>query len=330
MPVSVIEKDWPIESWRDCHVVVAVSGGADSVALLRALHQIRLQSPGKGQLVVAHFNHLLRGDDSDADEAWVVQLAQTLDLECRIDRAPPTGGCRTEESARSARYAFLQQTAAQLGARYVATAHSADDQIETVLMRVLRGSGIDGLAGIPRYRPLTAGVTLVRPLLEVRREQIEQYLQDLGQDYRTDASNKQSHFTRNWLRNQLLPQLRDRLPSDPDRSLLRLAEQATQWSEFMQGIVDPLLSQAVQVCPQQLVFDTRLLSDQPTLVLQELARGAWRAAGWPEQAMGMAEWKRVAEAMLNKDTPTFTLPGSISARRTQDALTLTHINQRTY
>src|SRR5215469_1699449 len=132
---NLLRKAWPPVDWRDVTVLVAVSGGADSVGLLRGLHAIR--SPGKGRLVVGHFNHELR-DEADGDEAFVRELAAGLGLEFVAGRTNrPTGGPRPttglEESARQARYEFLRATAAEIGARYVATAHTADDQAETVL-----------------------------------------------------------------------------------------------------------------------------------------------------------------------------------------------------
>jgi len=163
--------------WNDVGVVVAVSGGADSVALLRGMASARSTLAGSGRLIVAHFNHGLRGAESDADQAFVEELAARFQLQCCSARAAPAGsGHVAEEAARNQRYAFLLQTASTQGARVVATAHTADDQIETVLHRVVRGSGLSGLAGIPFTRSLSEAVALVRPLLHYRRAEILAYL----------------------------------------------------------------------------------------------------------------------------------------------------------
>src|SRR5690606_28991705 len=167
-----------------------------------------------------------RGQASDDDAAWVARLAEELGLEVIVGRAEHAASLASEDQARRARYEFLQASAEQVGARYVATAHTADDQAETVLLRILRGSGIEGLAGMPFARPLGPAVTLVRPLLETTRAEVEQYLGQLGQAHRHDATNDQSRFTRNWVRRELLPMLRSHLPQDPAESLLRLAGQA--------------------------------------------------------------------------------------------------------
>ncbi|QDU55229.1 tRNA lysidine(34) synthetase TilS [Aeoliella mucimassa] len=319
---DAIQAVWPTNTWRSCHVVVAVSGGADSVALLRGLAELHRRTSGSGELIVAHFNHGLRGEHSDGDQSWVAQLAQTLNLRGEFGQPAESEQLDTEQSARDARYAFLLNTAERCGARYIATAHTADDQVETVLMRVLRGSGIDGLTGIPRVRSLSASVSVVRPLLAVRREEIESYLQQLDQPYRTDASNHESHFTRNWLRNELLPAIRERLPSDPDRSLLRLAEQANQWSELLESIVAPLVEQTVRVENHRLQFNLTLLADQPAIVVQQVARQAWRAAGWPEQGMGMADWERLSTAISGAEAGKFQLPGHVQVAREAQTLEL--------
>src|SRR5262245_53440501 len=142
---------WPPERWRDVTALVAVSGGADSVALLRALLEIR--TSGDGRLIVAHYNHRLRGAESDADQAFVESLASQLGLEMITGSAPTLLQADTAEATlRELRYSFLAQAANRAGARYIVTAHTADDQVETVLHNVLRGTGLAGLAGIPRVR----------------------------------------------------------------------------------------------------------------------------------------------------------------------------------
>src|SRR5690606_1554508 len=145
---------------------------------------------------VAHFNHRLRGEAADADQQWVAQLAQRLGIEFLNERAPTADPLRSEEAARRARYEFLTQAAGGTGARYVAMGHTADDQIETVLLRIFRGTGLAGLVGIPAIRPLGQVATIVRPMLAIHRHEVEQALQSLGQEYRTDASNAESSFAR--------------------------------------------------------------------------------------------------------------------------------------
>ena len=146
-------ESWPPERWCDLTVLLAVSGGGDSVAMFRALHALRTSGPGR--LVAAHVNHRLRGEESQADEQFVRRLCERFQVPCEvvqagIDPQAPEAADGLETAARTVRYQALQQIAARCGARYVVTAHTADDQAETILHRILRGTGIHGLAGIPR------------------------------------------------------------------------------------------------------------------------------------------------------------------------------------
>src|SRR3569623_1408931 len=161
-----LAEDWAPSDWSDLTVLVAVSGGADSVALLRGMAALRRSGPGR--LIVAHFNHALRAAAAE-DERFVVELCRELGLVCEVGRSRVAEraaecGDGVEAAARHARYEFLQATADRLGARYVATAHTADDQAETILHRILRGTGLAGLSGMSRSRPLGQAVPLLRPM----------------------------------------------------------------------------------------------------------------------------------------------------------------------
>ena len=218
---------WPklgiLFSWRDVTVMVAVSGGADSVALLLALRAITQQVAG--QLVVAHFNHRLRGAESDGDERFVRQLCQHAEIGCTVahaDGALASTGDGVEAAARQQRYEFLRAAANHRGARYVVTAHTADDQAETVLHRVVRGTGLAGLSGIPISRRLSEMTTIIRPLLSARRSAVLAYLHDRQQPFREDSSNELVVFTRNRIRHQLLPLLEQQFNPQVVPSLLHL------------------------------------------------------------------------------------------------------------
>jgi tRNA(Ile)-lysidine synthase len=172
---------WPPGGWNEVTVLLAVSGGADSMALLRAMDAVHAGPPGR--LGVAHFNHRLRGADADADEQFVVEQCQRSGRTCHLGRreslSPDAGGDGIEAAARAARYAFLQEVAHRIGARYVVTAHTADDQAETILHHILRGTGLAGLSGIPRTRPLGEAVTLIRPMLDISHDDVLDYLKAL-------------------------------------------------------------------------------------------------------------------------------------------------------
>jgi tRNA(Ile)-lysidine synthase len=221
---------------------VAVSGGADSVALLQALHELR---PELGVVLsVVHFNHRIRGADSDADERFVRKLAQSFELEMFAGSgdAPATAlqnGESLETAARGLRYAFFAQVIEQNKLDKIAVAHNQDDQAETVLMRFLRGAGTKGLAGIYPSVELGRG-RIVRPLLEVSRAEIETYLRSKSQGWREDATNEDLVHTRNKVRRELLPQLKEFNPSIVE-ALARTAEVARGEEEYWQGEVNRLL-----------------------------------------------------------------------------------------
>ena len=168
---------------RGRRIGVAVSGGADSVFLLHTLHELGLAA------AVLHFNHELRGAESEADEAFVRRMAQTLDLPLYVMRQPVPEG-NTEQEARRQRYAFFLDQIASGVCDAVATGHNLDDQAETVLYRFLRGAGTAGLTGI---RPNT-DVGLIRPLLDLRRKDIRKWLAERGIGWREDSSNSNTEL----------------------------------------------------------------------------------------------------------------------------------------
>jgi tRNA(Ile)-lysidine synthase len=186
-------------------VAVAVSGGADSVALLHMLLELREKL---GILIsIAHFNHQLRGRASDADEKFVAQLAVKYSLELHVARADVAAKAKRdksnlEETARRARYAFFEGLISAGLATKIAVAHTADDQAETVLAHILRGTGLAGLGGI---HPVAGHV--VRPLLTVRRSDLRAYLRARKQPWREDATNRDTTKTRARIRKKLMPLL---------------------------------------------------------------------------------------------------------------------------
>ncbi len=336
---------WPPNRWLDSGVLVAFSGGADSTALVAALAALaepqarrtdRAASTDatRGPIVAAHFNHRLRGAESDADARHCVETSQQLGVPCVVgdgDAATLAGeqGDGLEAAARDERYRFLETTAARLGLRYIATAHTLDDQAETVLQRLLRGTGPAGLAGIPRVRSAADGtIGLVRPLLGFRRREVLEYVDSCGLPYRTDASNADVRFTRNRIRHDLLPQLvRDYNPQLVE-SLGRLATQADELREIIAGLVAPLVARAVvREDATSCELDCGALREIPRHLVREVLIAVWRRRAWPEQAMGYDEWDAMATMTLA--IPPFDdalrkrmFPGGVTVERCDDALHL--------
>ena len=303
-------------------VVAAVSGGPDSVALWRSLAAL-----GAGHdtpLVVAHLNHRLRGADSDADEAFVREQyallsaeAPLMRLRCEgLDVGPlaRAGRENVEAAGRRLRYDWLAQVARAEGLGRVATGHTADDQAETVLHRLLRGAGLRGLRGIAARRPLAPDVVLLRPLLHVRRADVMGYLDGLGQPYRLDRSNLDVSLTRNRLRLELLPHLRAHYNPEVASVLCRLAAQAEEVYATEEAEARALLTAAERPrAGPLLVFDRTVLAASPRHRAREALRLAWEREGWPAGAMGHADWERLVTVALG-EARAADLPGGVRAR----------------
>jgi tRNA(Ile)-lysidine synthase len=202
-------------------VLFAISGGPDSVALAHLLKNL------SWTIVLGHVDHQLR-PGSGRDARFVDDLAKRWSLPCRVERVtvPPHAASRRqgiEEAARDLRYKALIKMARRAGCRVIVTAHTADDQAETVLMNFLRGAGPAGMAGIPPVRQLTPGVRVVRPLLDATRRDVLAYLKQHRLASRQDPSNRSPRFTRNRIRRQLLPLLEKEYPGLRQR-LVQMSE----------------------------------------------------------------------------------------------------------
>lgn len=232
-------------------VGIAVSGGADSVALLRGLLELRAELGIV--LSVVHVHHGIRDAEADADEQFVSQLAAHFDLPLHAERVDvPAHGKReklsVELAARELRYAFFKSLLESGACDKIATAHTLDDQAETVLLRILRGTGTRGLAAIPPFRNASPELVarIVRPLLSTRREQIEHYLRSLNQPWCEDASNRDPKHLRNRIRHELLPLLESEYNPALRQSLVNLAEIARaeeeHWSVELSRLKAAILS----------------------------------------------------------------------------------------
>ncbi len=292
---------------RQRKILVAVSGGCDSVTLLHCL-----KNAGYRRIVVGHFNHRLRGAASGGDARFVRALAQSHGCEVFIESATKsltsqTRGLGLEAVAREARYKFLFTTARVQKCAGIFLGHHADDQAETVLWNILRGSGLRGAAGMQLFRE-REGLLLVRPLLRVTREEIERYANEHRQKYRHDAGNDGLDFTRNRLRHQLLPELRRVLGRNVRDPLLSFAKIAAEEDAFLEELAR---GAGLHELPE---LPVAALRDVAPPLRRRLLRKWLEARGVASAEFSVVE--RVLQMALGKGAPAKTnLPGGKHCRR---------------
>jgi tRNA(Ile)-lysidine synthase len=212
-------------------VVVGVSGGADSVALLRALHVLGFS------VTVAHLNHQLRGPEADADEQFVRELAEQLGfpVTCKcvdVKQLATENGLSTEMAARRARHGLF----AEFDNAVIALAHTADDQAETFILKLARGAGPDGLSGMPFFQRLN-NLRIIRPMLDLPRSAIIQWLEENGFEWREDTSNRDEIFLRNRVRHTVLPLLERELNPNLRNTILRTMDVLREENEWMDSLL---------------------------------------------------------------------------------------------
>jgi tRNA(Ile)-lysidine synthase len=278
-------------------VLVAVSGGVDSIALLHLLHE--LSGVHHWQLTIGHFNHQLRGKESDGDERFVVRLARQLGLACEVGRGDVRQFARerklsVEMAARAMRHEFLARTARRLGMGKVALAHHADDQLELFFLRLSRGAGPDGLAGMKSSRPSPADwdVTLLRPLLGEPKAELIAFAEARRLKFRQDKSNRSPDHMRNRIRHKLLPLLRRTYQGELHRTIPRAMELMRADAEFVIATARQWLRK------RRRIWSELPLAVQRAVVHEELLRlGIRPQFEWIEQLRSGEDWVSVATAV---------------------------------
>lgn len=293
----------PSQVWA-MPAVVAVSGGADSVALLLAV-VAAAPAAALGRLVVAHAEHDLR-PEAPVDRAFVTDLATSRGLRCVWRRVSVSDadadGEGLEGRARRRRYAFLADAAGELGARHVIVAHTADDQAETILHRMLRGTGLAGLGGMQPVRELTPGISLVRPLLSISRADVRAFLEEQGQAWREDRSNADTRHARNFLRHAVIPPCEaGPYPATVD-AVVRLGRQASLVAGAIRSAAEHLLElHAMRQADGGVLLRTAALSPLDRHLLAEVFVALWRREGWPQRDMTARHYAELASLVADED-----------------------------
>jgi len=293
------------------HLLVAVSGGADSVALLRALAGLAPRRKWRLRLTVAHIDHALRHTSSD-DSDFVEQLAGSLGLPFVLRHLDLSEAHENlEAAARIARYAALRKIADEAGCDWIATAHHSDDQLETLLMRLLRGTSVTGLTGI-------AAVCgrVIRPMLQVDRAQVLDFLGALGQRWCEDATNADTSLVRNRLRHEVLPVLRD-LRGDVSAKAVRLADHARVLDDWIEQLV-------AQHTPPHGDLDRAKARAMNQLLLTGVLRRMLKRAGVGSDHLGQAMLDSLGRAVRDREggQRTFTLADGVIVTVQRDVVTV--------
>jgi tRNA(Ile)-lysidine synthase len=293
-------------------VIVAVSGGPDSVSLLHVLH--RLAPEYALSLHVFTLDHGLRGEASAADAAYVAGLAEAWGIPATVVTLPP-GLLKREPgslqaNARRHRYQAIRALADRIGANKVATGHNQNDQAETVLMRLLRGAGLRGLAGIPPVRT-EGGLTFIRPLLTISRHEIEVYCSDHKLFPRFDASNAQTDYLRNRIRLELLPQLAREYNPAIGSTLAQLAAVVREEDDLLDRLAREAYARCAVSDTGPVLDGARLLAE-PLALARRVVRLAAKAVLGPEADLGLPAVTRVLEAAARTEgTHVVDLPGGL-------------------
>ncbi|MBC7350720.1 MAG: tRNA lysidine(34) synthetase TilS [Thermogutta sp.] len=314
---------WPI--------VIALSGGPDSVALF---HLVRRTHPtNAGPLVVVHVNHQLRDDESEEDARFCAQLARQAGVAFRLFVRPVreenTPGLGIEAAARRLRYQALREAAEDAGARYVLTGHTANDQAETILYRVFRGTGLRGLCGIPRSRPFGPGA-LFRPLLGIFREELLHYLHDHNWGYRCDRTNESTDFARNCIRHVIFPEAVRGVHPAAVEGVLRVGLNAQDAWAFLECVVNEAITDSlVSQSPTEVVIRRDAVAGRHPFVVQQMVLELWRRQQWPLRKLTRAHLLQLTEFMRGASPPPCRhFPGAVEIRFSEKHVILTRPAER--
>lgn len=289
--------------------LVMVSGGPDSVAMLRALVELGAEP------VVLHVDHGLRGEESREDAAFVRDLCERLGVGCEVRRVSP-GGSNVQEEAREERYRLAKELVEERGLSAIVTGHTADDVAETVLMNLARGAGLRGLAGIPPVRG-----KISRPLITARRRDVLRYLKHLRQPYRTDPTNLTPKYARNRVRLEVLPVLEELYPGAGGN----IAHAASLLREDLE-VLEGLVADVVRRRREEVIIPLDVLERMPPASRRHAVRRAYSTLAGDEAPLDSAAVEAVLELARRRDgTQTLCLPeNTIAAVRYGEEIAFYH------
>jgi len=296
--------------------LVGFSGGADSVTLLHALHSIL----GKDRVAAVHINHMLRGAEADADEAFCRDFCQEREipfLSRKIDVLSLCGGSSFEETARNVRYQAFEEAAKEFNCSTVSLAHTASDHLETLLFHLCRGAGASGLSGIPPKRPL-GNVTVVRPLLDVTRDEILAYIEENRLSYRTDSTNTDTAYTRNFIRAEIVPLLQKINPAVQEN-----ARSASDSVSELRAYAEESAMEFLKAHAKEGAVSVQALATLSSAVRYPVLESLYKQAGG--ETLPRAQALAIEEMILQRKTgASVSLSGNLTARLDGESLRFFH------
>lgn len=301
-------------------VIVGVSGGADSVCLLLVLDEISKRTGFK--ITAVHVNHNIRGLDAIKDQEFVENLCKRLNITCKVENIYPLEmakekGYSTEEAGRIGRYTCFKKIMEELSATKIAVAHNKDDNAETVLLNLFRGTGIKGLCGILPVRD-----EVIRPLLCVSRAEIEEYLKECNQKFCTDATNLSDDYTRNKVRHNILPYAGEFINNKSLDNVTLAAENLVEIERFLSAITDKLFLKAVKIISDEELFIENKISDEDVVIRKRLIRKALGYVAGSLKDITKEHVNMVLGLFDNDVSKMVNLPYDIAAVRTYEGVTI--------
>ena len=295
------------------HIILGVSGGADSLCLLFLLMELQKEIPF--QITVVHVEHGIRGEESLEDARYVEEICKENQVEFHLETVDiremaAREHLSVEEAGRKARYDAFERVLSERGANKIAVAHNRNDQAETMLWNIARGSGMNGAAGI---RPVRG--TIIRPLLECDRKEIEGYLKDRNVIWREDRTNQEMDYTRNVIRGQVFPLLKERVNAKSLEHFASLGEEIRRTEEYLDRLVNEKLKHILQLERTGGVLLIEELCKEDDFLKERMIRQALKLTGCPLKDLTRVHVKQICSLLQGQSGKQTTLPGGWTVRR---------------
>ncbi len=304
-------------------VIAGISGGPDSITMLRVLAELKEEY--SLNILVAHLDHKFRGEESSEDRRFCEGLAkgygiEIISEEIDVPRISREKGISPEEAARFARYDFFKRIAKERGITKIAVGHTRDDQAETVLMRIIRGTGMKGMGGISPVKDMQ-GFKIIRPLIELSRKEVEGFISEAGLKFRIDSSNKKTIFTRNKIRLGLIPYLEKEFNPNIKEVLANMAENLQVEDEFLERYAKRKSKGMSKVRDRAITIDLKKFKKQPEAIRKRILRAVFEELKGDLRRLTYQHWKEIEGLISERPVNSIVdLPAGISIVKSKGTL----------